>query len=45
MKTVPRYKACPPSQLGSAEEIDAYCAKLRQLLLDALEEADAVRLN
>ena len=45
VKTVPRYKACPPSQLGSAEEIDGYCAKLRQLLLDALEDADAVQLN
>ena len=45
VKTVPRFKACPPSQLGSAEEVDAYCAKLRQLLLDALEDADAVQIN
>ncbi|MGO5251114.1 hypothetical protein ACTQ2Q_07165 [Atopobiaceae bacterium LCP21S3_F11] len=45
VKTVPRYKACPPKQLGSAKEIDAYCDKLRQLLLNALEDADAVQIS
>lgn len=45
VKTLPRYKVCPPKQLRSAEEIDAYCANLRQHLLDALEGADAVQIN
>lgn len=45
VKTLPRYKVCPPKQLRSAEEIDAYCASLRQHLLDALEGADAVQIN
>ena len=45
VKTLPRYKVCPPKQLRSAEEIDAYCANLRQHLLDALEDADAVQIN
>lgn len=45
VKTLPRYKVCPPKQLRSAEEIDVYCANLRQHLLDALEGADAVQIN
>lgn len=45
VKTVPRFKVCPPKQLRSAEEIDAYCDSLRQHLLDALEGADAIQIN
>lgn len=45
VKTVPRFKVCPPKQLRSAEEIDAYCDSLRRHLLDALEGADAIQIN
>ena len=45
VKKVPRFKACPPKQLRSAEEINAYCADLKQYLLQALEDADVVQIN
>ncbi|MEE1373306.1 MAG: hypothetical protein U0J93_08040, partial [Parolsenella sp.] len=45
VKKVPRFKACPPKQLRSAKEINAYCADLKQYLLQALEDADVVQIN
>ena len=45
VKKVPRFMACPPKQLRSAEEINAYCAGLKQYLLQALENADIVQIN
>lgn len=45
VKTLPRATACPPQRLSSPEDVDAYCARLKAKLLQALEDADAVQIN
>ena len=45
VKSIPRSRACPTKTLHNEQEVDAYVSDLRDQLLKALKDNDAVRLG